>query len=180
MTWTNVDGLVVKFGKERGDESRGGEINSIGRHVIEFTIDYRDALSATDAVLGSSTINGGPGTFGVVVPKGARIEALETVVSTPFTSSGTIGSSTLLIGTKKASDLSTQLDHDGFTTASFVGGVLDAAGERVYVTIGTTGAGAQIGTTLAEAGVISVSNSAHASHPYTAGVLNCRLYYRLV
>jgi hypothetical protein len=59
-----------------------------------------------------------------------------------------------------------------------VGSKLDAAGERNYQEVGTTGSGALIGTTLAEKGVLSVSNSQHASHPYTAGVLIVRLYYR--
>lgn len=179
--WTNSDGLVVKFGADEGDKVKGGEIlaGSDGIHTIQFYIDYTDVLSATNAVLGSAS-GTTDGAYGVLVPKGARIKALETVAESAFTSSGTIGSSTMLIGLKKWSDLSTELDHDGFTTASFVGGVFDAAGERTYVTIGTTGAGALIGTTLSEAGVISCSNSAHATHPYTAGKLRCRLEYYFI
>lgn len=178
MTWTNSDGLFVKFGKEEGDEARGGEINNIGDHVVEFTIDYRDALSATEAILGTSTINGGPGTEGVVIPKGARIVSLETIVKTPFTSSGTIGSSTLLIGTFTRSTR-VVLDADDFTTTAFVGSLFDAAGERQFVVPGATGAGDVYGTTLAADVVLCASNSQHASHPFTAGVLLCRIRYYL-
>lgn len=181
MTWMNGDGLFVKFGKEEGALARGGEVSNGSKHELSFQISYLDALSATAAVLGSAAVPAGSatGTFGVVVPEGARIEALEVVVKTPFTSSGTIGSSTLVIGTKKASDRSTELDHDGFTTTSFVAGVLDAAGERTYIVPGVTGAGDDYGTTITENAVICVANSAHASHPYTAGVALCRLFYYL-
>lgn len=178
--WTNNDGLVVKFGADEGDPVKGGEVRSASSiHSIDFTIDYTDALSATNAIVGSAS-GSYDGAYGIMVPKGARIKALETVAEAAFTSSGTIGSSTLLIGLKKWSDLSTELDHDGFTTASFVGSLFDAAGERQYVTIGSTGVGALVGTTLSEAGVISCSNSAHASHPYTAGKLRCRLEYYFI
>ena len=182
--WQNDDNLSVRFGRDEANVARGAEIGAFdnGNHVVEFVIDYLDVQSATDSILGSvtNTDDDGTGSFGVVVPEGARITAIEVMTETAFTSSGTIGTSTLLIGLIKASDRSTELDFNGFTTASFVGSRLDAVGERTYVEIGTTGAGALIGTTLSEPGVISVSNSQHASHPYTAGVARCRLYYRFI
>lgn len=178
--WTNSDGLVVKFGSDEGDPVKGGEVQNFGDlHVTQFDIDYTDALSATAAVLGSASATN-DGAYGVMIPKGARIKGLEVSVITAFTSSGTIGSSTMVIGMKKWSDLSTELDHDGLTTTSFVAGVLDAAGEITYVKPGVTGAGDDYGTSLAEAGVICVANSAHASHPYTAGKARCRLEWYLL
>lgn len=182
MSWFNSDGLYVKFGREEQDSARGKEIGALsaGRHVIQFDIDYRDLLSATDAILGSVTNGDGTASQGIVVPKAARIEAVETLVKTAFTSSGTIGTSTLVLGLKKTSDRSTELDHDGFLTSSYVGSKIDAAGERNYQEVGTTGSGALIGTSLAEEGVVSCSNSQNASHPYTAGVLTVRLYYRFI
>jgi len=168
--WTNSDGLVVKFGSAEGDALKGGVVlaGSDGVYKTQFDIDYTDALSATYTVLGSASAST-DGALGIQIPEGARIKAIEVIVETAFTSSGTIGSSTLGLGLKKWSDLSTELDHDGFLTASFVGGVLDAVGERSYITVGSTGAGALIGTTLAEDGVICLANTAHGSHPYTAG-----------
>jgi hypothetical protein len=179
MAWINPDGLRVKFGKEEGGLARGGEVSDAQRHEVEYVVDWTDLLSATDSILGSVGTLTPVGTAGVVVPKGARIERLETIVITAFTSSGTIGSSTLLMGLIKTSDYVTELDFNGFTTASFVGSLFDAAGETQAVIPGSTGAGALIGTTLAESGVISVSNSAHASHPYTAGKLKVKLWYSL-
>jgi len=169
--WTNADGLVVKFDRSMGAKTKGGAVSIGAKHQIDFTIDYTDVLSATPAILGGSTE-----VFGIVVPEGFIPEALEVIATNAFTSSGTIGSATLVIGTKKASDRSTELDHDDFTTASFVAGVLDGEGERTYVVPGVTGAGDAWGVPYAENGVIVVSNSAHATHPYTAGKAVCRLY----
>lgn len=175
MSWTNSDGLYVKFAKEEGQVASGGDkLTAGGIQVIEVDIPYTELLSATDAIVGSVA---NPGARGVIVPKGARIMAVETLVTTAFTSSGTIGSSTLLLGLIKASDRSTELDFNGFTTASYVGSKLDAVGERNYQEVGTTGSGALIGTSLSEDGVLSASNSAHASHPYTAGEVKVRIYF---
>ena len=152
--WTNSDGLVVKFGGDEGDPLKGGTITtSSGDYHAEFTVDYTDALSATYSVLGSADTTK-DGALGVQIPEGARIKEIEVVTVTAFTSSGTIGSATLGLGLKKWSDLSTELDHDGFLTSSFVGSAIDAVGETTVVRVGSTGAGALIGTTLSEDGVI--------------------------
>lgn len=170
-TWLNDDGLFIKFGTESAADVRGGAISSAERGLIEFDVDYTDVLSATAAILGRAA-----GSYGVRIPEGARIEAVETVVTAPFTSSGTVGSATLVMGLVKTSD-ETTLDADAFTTTSFVGSVLDAAGERTYIVPGVTGAGSAIGTTLAENGLVVVSNSQHALHPYTAGSVRVRVFY---
>ncbi len=177
MSWQNSDGLYVKFGPEEGKPALGGETNSLNSiHTYEFVIDYSEALSATYAIVdGGSAL----GPQGVVIPEGLRVTEVEVFTQTAFTSSGTIGSSTFSVGLKKRSDRSTELDHDGLLTASFVGSAIDAAGETSVVRVGSTGAGALIGTTLAEDGVIVVANTAHASHPYTAGkaVVKVRGFY---
>lgn len=174
-TWLNSDGLHVKFGVDEGDLRRGGELNTLGQdRVIQATVKYTDALSATAAIVGSA-VTTDDGAFGVVIPKGFRVKAIEVLTKTAFTSSGTIGSATLAMGLKLASDRSTELDHDGFTTASFVGSRIDAVGERTFVEIGTTGVGALVGTTLASNGVLVVANTAHGSHPYTAGELQVNI-----
>lgn len=182
MSWTNSDGLYVKFGTEEAASQRGAEhgIPDQGRHVIEFTIDWKDCLSATAAILGSVATVANPqtGSFGVLVPAGFIPEFMETTATTAWTSSGTIGTADLEIGLKKASDRSTALNADAFTTTSFVGSVFDATNENVLVKVGATGAGDQYGIAVTENGLITVRNSGHASHPYTAGVLKCRLVGR--
>lgn len=169
--WINADGLAVKFGSDEGDALKGGLV--LGRDGIfktEFTIDYTDALSATASVLGSASTTS-DGALGIQIPKGARIKAVEVLVQTAFTSSGTIGSSTLVIGLKKWSDLSTDLSTTALTATGATGTVLGLAtvGSRTYLTAGVTGAGAYIGTSLSESGIVSVANSAHSTNPFTAG-----------
>ena len=182
MSWMNGDGLFVKFGTEEAATSRGGHYatDDQGRHVIEFVIDWKDCLSATAAVLGSVATVANPltGSFGVLVPEGFVPEFMEAVTAVAWTSSGTIGTADLEIGLKKASDRSTVYDADAFTTTSFVGGVFDAANETTLIKSGATGVGSAFGIALTENAVITVRNSGHASHPYTAGVLRCRLVGR--
>jgi hypothetical protein len=177
-TWMNGDGLFVKFGSAEGDLAKGGhrKLDGANKHVCEFIIDYTDLQSATYAVLGSA-VAGTDGGFGVTIPDACRIEAVETLVETAFTSSGTIATAQLAMGLKKSSDRSTELDHDGFLTAAYVGTKLDAAGERSYQEVGTTGSGALIGTTISENGVICVAALRHANDPFTAGKLRVRIFY---
>lgn len=181
-TWMNSDGLFVKFGGAEGDRVKGGHLSPVGDlYSVAFDIDYTDALSATSAILGSAAATT-DGSFGIELGEGARIKGIETIVTTAFTSSGTIGSATLELGLKKSSDRSTELDHDGFLTTSATGTVLGLAtvGSRVYTTIGSTGVGALVGTSLSENGVITLRNSAHGSHPFTAGKLRVRIEYFFV
>ncbi len=168
MSWTNNDGLFIKYGAEEVAVARGGEYAEglAGDVVYEFSVNYTDALSATAGILGDAGSE--TGSFGVMIPKGLRIKEVEVVTHTAFTSSGTIGSASLVMGLIRE-DRSTTYDVDGFTTTAFVGGVFDAAGETTVVRIGTTGAGAFIGTTLANDGLVVVANAGHASHPFTAG-----------
>ena len=175
--WTNSDGLTVKLGADEAAVAKGGEImTSSGIHSIVFDVLAADLRSATVAILGSVGTDYS-GSFGIVVPEGARILGLDVLTKTAFTSTGTIGSATIEFGLIKDSDRSTELDYDGFTTTSFVGSRIDAVGERTYIEIGATGVGALVGTTLSESGVISVRAAAHATHPLAAGVLRCRLDY---
>lgn len=180
--WVNSDGLTVKFGTEEAATARGGHYGTDdqGRHVIEFLIDWKDLLSATAAILGSVATVADPktGSQGVRVPKGFIPEFMETTAVTAFTSSGTIGTADIEIGLIQADDRSTALNADAFTTTSFVGGVFDATSENTLVKVGTTGAGDQYGIAVTANGLVAVRNSGHASHPYTAGRLKCRLVGR--
>lgn len=181
MTWLNSDGLFVKFGKEEAADARGGELPSDVTHILEVDLSYLDAQSTSSVIVGDNAVPAGSttGTFGAVIPKGAKISLLEVLVTAAFTSSGTIGTSTLVLGFKKASDRSTELDHDGLTTTSFVGSVLDAVGETTLVRPGTTGAGDDYMVAQTEAGILCAANSQHASHPFTAGAARLRITYVL-
>jgi hypothetical protein len=182
MAWTNSDTLYVKFGNEESASARGGEYATTdqGRHVIEFTIDWKDVQSTSAVILGGVATVANPqiGSYGVQIPEGFIPEQMETTALVAFTSSGTIGTSTMVIGTVKASDRTTALNLDAFTTTAFVGSVFDATNENVVVKTGVTGVGDGYGIASTENGLVVVANSQHASHPYTAGVLKCRLIGR--
>lgn len=172
-TWLNSDGLYIRYGADEADNAIGGvKNNTDGEHEAEFELTFTDFNSATPTLPRTDS-------FGLVIPKGARIEEVETIVQTAFTSSGTVGSATVVLGLKQASDRSTELDHDGFTTSSFLGstGGIATVGSKTVTRVGSTGAGALLGTTLANNGVLVASNSAHATHPLTAGVLKVRVRY---
>lgn len=179
MSWLNADGLYVKFSVEEADVAAGGAFNVDGAlKQIEVDIPYTELLSATAAIVGSV---GNPGARGVQLPKGALIEKVETIVTTAFTSSGTIGSATLVMGTVEASDRSTAADVDGITAAAATGTVLGlaTAGSVTELVQGSTGHGADVGgAALTENQILVAANSAHASHPYTAGEVKVRISYR--
>lgn len=179
MSWLNTDGLYVKFGTEEAARARGGDFHTQdSTNYVEVILDYTDIQSTTNTLVGAVAVPSTTptGSVGIELPKGARIEAVETIAITAFTSSGIIGTSTLVMGLIKE-DRTTELDYDGFTTISFVGSSFDVTGERVYIGPGVTGAGALIGTTLSEKGYLCVANSQHALHPFTAGKLKVRIYF---
>lgn len=175
--WHNSDGLDVKFGRDESNKASGGEVQVFGDRVcVELTIPYTEVVTTSPVIVGSVA---NPGALGVVLNKGLFIEEVSLVAETPFTSSGTIGTSTFVMGLTKTSDRSTQLSATGLTTTSLVGSVMDAQGETTRLIVGSTGAGAYIGTTLTEDVIIDAKNSQNASHPFTAGVLKVRIigYY---
>lgn len=175
MTWINSDGLIVKMGAEEGVETNVGEFTTYGpNRITTAVINFTEIASATPAVLGVAT-----GALGSTLPQGARIEEVEIVVETAFTSSGTIGSATFLLGLVDL-DRTTEEDFDGFTAAAATGTVLGLAtvGTKTVLRKSSTGAGAFLGANLPDAGYLCVSNSAHGSHPLTAGRLIARIMWR--
>ena len=170
MPWTNSDGLTVKFGIEEAALARGGDLPAETDHVLEVNVLWTDALSASSAVVGGTSNNG------TLIPRGAVVRQIETFVVTPFTSSGTVASSTLVLGTHGADD-GLVIDADDFTTIAFVGTYFDGAGEGQIIKPGVTGAGDIYGVQLAENALLCASNSAHASHPFTGGELRVRIIY---
>lgn len=160
MAWINNDGLRIKFGAEEGQAGAGGEYVTTGpQRMVELTIADMTALGANAAVQEHH----------VVIPKGARIEKVETITVTAITSGG---AAALNVGLVKA-DRSTELDFDGLIAAAAIA-TINAAGGSQSLVVGSTGAGALIGTTLAENGILTADYDTAA---YTAGKLVIRVYY---
>ena len=174
MSWMNNDGLYIKFGQEEGRSAVGGEFAKRDTvHEYEVLVDYTEALSATNAILDGGSTASTTGPFGVVLPKGLRLEEVETVVKTAFTSSGTIAASTIQLGTKLSSDRSTDVAVGSIIAATATGAVLGLAtvGTKTILRVGSTGAGTLLGTTLANNQVLAIANTLHGTNPFTAGQL---------
>lgn len=178
MAAINADGLFVRYGLEEAAVNVGGTYNTLGPlQISEVTIKAADIASATSTRVGDAE-----GVQGVQLPKGAIIERLEITTETAFTSSGTVGSGTIVLGFV-GDDFSTEVDYDGLTTSSFTVTLAGAAtlGSYTVVTRATTGAGVLLTghAGLASSGYITVANSTHSSNPLAAGVIKVRVFWRM-
>lgn len=157
MGWYNSDGLYVKFGPEEATAGTIGEFRTLGstRETV-ITLDLT-TLTSSDVILDYSTF----------LPKDAFIEAveLETLVSA---TSG--GSATLSVGLYK-SDTTTAISATGLVSALAVA-TLGNAGTSTTLTLGSTGAGAKIGSTPGFPALISAK---YGTAAFTAGKLSIRV-----
>jgi hypothetical protein len=160
-TWLNSDGLYVKLGTSEATVAKGGETAILGdRREIVFSIPDMTALTTGSAILT------GVDTF--VIPKGARIEEVEVEVLTGCTGA----TATLNLGLIRT-DRSTALDADGLVAVAAVA-TLDTAGKRLNLINGSTAAGALIGTTLANSGILVADWDTAA---FTAGAIRVRVRF---
>lgn len=160
MGWYNSDGLYVKYGVEEATTARAGEYLTTGpQQLIELVIDPMTGLGSSAAVQERN----------LVIPKNARIEKVELITTTAATSGG---SATLSVGTVDT-DYSSNAADGGLINASALT-THDAAGETTVLTVGSTGAGTLIGTTLSSNKVITAK---YGTAAYTAGAVRVRIYY---
>jgi hypothetical protein len=161
--WLNNDGLLLKFGVDEGTTTIAGEVPTAGIHrQMEVRIDLTKLSTAAQLILSDT----------VFAAKNARVEEVEVEVETGATSGG---AATLDFGVIR-NDRVTELDFDGFVAAAALT-TIDAAGKRLNLIRGSTGAGALIGTTLANPGYL-VAKAGTAV--FTAGVLKVRLKYYFI
>lgn len=167
MAYLNTDGLWIKVDGEEGITQKGGQYlpeNTGLPGYAELVVDYTD-ITATAAIPGSST----RGELGIQIPSGVRIEQIELFAETAFTSAG---AATLDVGLIRY-DRTTELDYNGFVAALALTAI-DGLGEKTTITLGSTGAGALVGTTLTNPGIMTVNYTTAA---YTAGKLKIRVRY---
>lgn len=163
MSWNNNDGLYVKFHKELATKGSAGAVPVADDtlHVVEAVITLTD-LGTTEAIVDNHT----------VIPSGSFIEEVVVVADVAATSGG---SPTLDVGLIRQ-DRTTAYDDDGLVAALAMTSY-DAIGERTTLTKGVSGAGALVGTVLANSGVITASRN---TATYTAGVVRVRIKYRKI
>lgn len=159
MPWTNSDGLIVKFGTEEGDSGKAGTYRTHGPLQITEVEITLTGLGTATAIQDQHT----------VIPSGARIEKVEVVAKTAATSGG---SAVLNVGLIRL-DRTTAIDEDGLVAALALS-TINASGELNTLIPGGTGAGALVGTTLANPGVLAADYDTAA---FTAGVVVVRVHW---
>lgn len=158
QNYYDADGLFRKYGTDKTTPNIGGEYKTYGpRRMIELKMTLTDVGS-------SATIMSDQ----VFFPKNARIEQVDIVTETVAVGSG----ATLNIGLI-ATDRSTEIDYNGLI-AVIPTTSMDAAGETTVTNVGSTYAGALLGTTNATVGYICADYDTAA---FTAGVIIVRIYY---
>lgn len=159
--WTNSDGLHLKMGVNEAQLQHGGTYNVLGPlQETEIKI-LATTIGSSAAILPANSV-------GVEIPSGVRIEEVEVVAETACTGAG----AELNVGLIRL-DRSTELDYNGLVAALALTAI-DAAGEKTVIRVGSTGAGALIGTTLANPGILTFDYDTAA---YTAGKIVVRVRY---
>ena len=154
-TWTNSDGLYIKYGIDEATKNIGGEYEYDGPlHFIEFTVTAAGLAAVASQTILSDT---------VYLPSNAFIEKVEFRVETAFTGA----TATLDFGLVRK-NRTTELDYDGFVAAVAVASL--TAGATI------TGAGALIGTRLSQIGIPTARNN---TADLTAGKGYLRIFYSI-
>lgn len=161
--WKNNDGLSVFFGTQEGTSDASGEYRTDGpRRMVEVVIDL-DSLETQAS--GKQQIQSDT----VTLPAGAIIEQVDVLVTEE--TAGT--NANLDVGLVKL-DRSTEIDFNGLLAAADAFNAGTDLGTLTSYVVGTTEAGALIGTKLAYTGYIT---AAPETADWTAGVVKVRVYY---
>ena len=163
-TWLNGDGLLVQFPPGTGANTRAGEFSNDGRHWTEAIIDLTDLATVAS---GNEQIVGGH----VTIPSGAFIEQVDVLVLTE-----TAGTNANLDVGLVDQDRSTELDFNGFLAAADIFNAGTDLGLLTSYVVGSTEAGALIGTKLTNTGLITASAD---TADFTAGVVAVRIYWTM-
>ena len=159
MTWTNNDGLKVKFGIEEATMAKAVSVPKMGDTEFEVRITLAD-LTATA---------GGTVYDDVIIPDNFRIEEVEVFTETAATSGG---SAALNVGLVRL-DRTTEVDFNGLVEAQAITSH-DATGEKTVLRapVSGTGVGDLVGTTITEPSYFAADYDTAA---YTAGVVRIRV-----
>lgn len=158
MSWTNEDGLVVKFGTERSAVlNQGTSALNAGTQTLRFDITDATTLADTDTAAADPSA--------ARIPANALITDAWFVVTTAFTSGG---SAVLDLGLKQADG--TNIDDDGIDAAVAVASLTDGAAINCD--------GADVGTQVGanDAYIMATFDTA----AFTAGAGTLHVEYRIV
>jgi len=162
--WLNGDGLNVAFPSTAKTVTRGGEVDFDGRHMTKAVIDL--TALPTQASGNKQII-----LENCVIPNGAFIEQVDVVVTKETTGTN----ANLDLGFVKT-DRSTELDFNGLLAAADAFNAGTDLGTITTYTVGTTEAGALIGTQLGFDGILTANPE---TADWTAGVIEVRIYWSI-
>jgi|JI91814BRNA_FD_contig_31_5853560_length_1168_multi_4_in_0_out_0_2 hypothetical protein len=158
QSWTNSDGLYIKYGPDKATAKKAGEFVKTGDVREVFLTLTLSELTETETILDDTCF----------LPAGARIQEIETVTHTAAATGVAVDLGLIRM------DRSTELDYDGLL-AAIPTASMNAAGEKNIFSDNTTYDGALVGTTLAYNGYISASRT--TSTAFTAGVIRVKIRY---
>ena len=160
-TWTNGDGLYLKFGTNEGTAGRGGEVvNYGGTHIIEFELDLTVLATATQTILSDT----------VVIPNGALLEKV--IITVEEVSAG--ANANLDLGLVDQ-DRTTEIDFNGLLAASDGWHAADIGTIEEFVQ-GSTEHGALLGTVLTNTGLVTANADTAV---FTDGTLKIVIEYSI-
>ena len=159
--WTNSDGLVIQLGITEAALGKGGSYEDFNRGslVTEFVVNFGDVPALGSVVALDQN---------VVLPSGYVLNEIEIMAETAVTSGG---AATIDFGLQRL-DRVTELDYNGIVAALAITS-LNAAGKRVVIQNGSTGAGALFnGAATSFPGVFTINWNVAA---LTAGKIRIKL-----
>lgn len=163
--WRNQDGMNVYWPQDAGTVTRGGEHDYDGRHetFVEIDLTTLETVASGNVQIVAENVS---------LPKGAFIEDAVILVT-----KGAVGATaTLDIGLVDLADRTTEIDFNGLVAAATVAS-LSATGDYVKYNVGSTGAGALIGTSIAKAGLF-VAKPGTAN--FTTGKVQFRVRWQML
>lgn len=157
--WFNPDGLYQEFGTTKATVDPAGEYRTTGdMREMNIRLDLT-TLTTTPAIISQN----------VRFPTGCRIAEIDIITDIASTSGG---AATLDLGLQ-AEDRATEIDYNGFVAALALTSI-DAVGETQKITVGSTGAGALMGTSTTAVGYLTANANVAV---YTAGAIDIRIFY---
>lgn len=158
QAWDDNTGLHRVYGPDKAIPAAGGEIKRFDQlHEIDLKIDLTK-LTSSPVILENNTFLGK-----------VRFHEVVVIAETAATSSG---SATLDIGLQNT-DRTTELDYNGLVAAQ-AKTTLTPAGTQTVSNVGSTYAGALLGTTTTQIGYLTANYNTAA---FTAGVVQVKIRY---
>lgn len=164
--WLNADGLFIRYGADEVKVQRGGEYNRIadGRHMVSVVIAL---ASLPTAASGNEQIVA----EGVTIPNGAFVDLIRvTVLKEPVSAANAANLDFGLVD----QDRTTEIDFNGFLAAADAFESGTDLGRVTEYTLGTTEAGALVGTKITNTGLLTASAD---TADWTAGVIKVDVEY---